>query len=172
MTISYLRQRQARRVALAAALCVVAAVYFGQRRNTAVVLPPPPPGWTVVRSAQAVDALLLAGDNVWAGAIDAVWRLSATNARVLERQDCGRTISLVHALLRDSAGTLWIGHNNGLTRLDGQGCRTLTVDDGLPANRVNALLIDRQGRFWAGTQGGLARREGSGWKVMKRADGL
>ena len=106
---------------------------------------------------EAADALLLAGETVWAGARDAVWRLSAAGARALERQDCGGTISFVPALLRDPAGALWIGHDNGLTRLDGQGCRTLTTADGRPNNEAACMLQTPDGALWPETPAGVVR---------------
>jgi len=53
----------------------------------------------------------------------------------------------------DKTGTLWIGSNIGVTKLDPITgiTETLTVADGLLDNRVYAMAMDQDDRFWFGT---------------------
>src|SRR5262249_4525870 len=65
---------------------------------------------------------------------------------------------IVHALVEDQLGTLWIGAGSGLYRRwpDGRTER-YTTEQGLPANDLLALLIDTHGQLWVGTRKGLAQ---------------
>jgi len=57
------------------------------------------------------------------------------------------------AMLRDRAGTLWGATDGaGLTRIDSQGARCLTVKDGLPTNQLTSLVEDSDGALWIGTR--------------------
>src|SRR6185436_5710591 len=72
----------------------------------------------------------------------------------------GLSQNTVRAILRDRAGFLWVGTEEGLNRYDGYGFTTFRhrADraDGLPDNLVTALLEDRAGQLWVGMLGGVA----------------
>ena len=73
---------------------------------------------------------------------------------VATRSD-GRTCS-VHALLQDSAGTLWAGTSRGLLRWTGEALEPFpgsSVDPG----EVRAIRAAPDGRLWVGTARGVAR---------------
>jgi ligand-binding sensor domain-containing protein len=154
------------------AIGVVAFVAVGQALNRWQPPPNPPPGWQIIRPPHEVSALAEDGEIVWTGGLDGVFALDRGTGRTIEKLDPDFTLEGVRALLVDRAGTLWIGHQAGLTRLDGSTWRTYTQDDGLPDDRVNALLQDRDGRVWVGTWGGAAVLDGDGWHALKRRDGL
>ncbi|MBI2213271.1 MAG: protein kinase [Acidobacteria bacterium] len=63
----------------------------------------------------------------------------------------------VLAMFEDREGALWVGYQNGLARIPGEGVVSFTVRDGLPHHTVYALLPERDGSIWVGTLGGLAR---------------
>jgi len=63
----------------------------------------------------------------------------------------------VRALALEADGSLWVGTQGGLSRLDPQR-RGFTHLRGLPDNRIASLLLDRQGTLWIGTWQGLARK--------------
>ncbi|PZP33768.1 MAG: hypothetical protein DI603_06660 [Roseateles depolymerans] len=66
----------------------------------------------------------------------------------------------IRALALDSDGSLWVGTQGGLSRLDrSQQFQHLQGrDSGLPDNRIASLLLDRHGTLWIGTWQGLARK--------------
>jgi len=67
----------------------------------------------------------------------------------------------VRALALEPDGSLWVGTQGGLSRLDAQqrGFTHLRgADAGLPDDRIAALLRDRHGTLWIGTWQGLARK--------------
>lgn len=57
----------------------------------------------------------------------------------------------VRVILEDRAGALWIGADQGLSRLTGSGFTTLTETDGLSSNRISSLYEDDAGILWIGT---------------------
>ena len=65
----------------------------------------------------------------------------------------------VNALCVDHAGTLWVGTQNGLDRLD-RNTGEFTVfgeRDGLPNNAIEGILEDAAGNLWLSTGNGLSR---------------
>jgi ligand-binding sensor domain-containing protein len=118
-------------------------------------------------------ALAFDGDVVWAGGRDGVVSVSQATGEVIEELDCDRRLDYVRDILVDTQGTLWVAHDDGLSRRDGTGCRTLDEADGLPSHRVNALEIDGLGRLWVGTARGAAvASDGRDWTVYTTANGL
>ena len=134
--------------------------------------PTEPAGWSVFRPPTDVYALAIGPGSVWAGGKDGVMRLDPQSGKAFETVQCDQKLEYVRALLLDADGTLWIGHDGGLSRKDADGCVTLTEKDGLPDKRVNALLRDRAGQLWVGTWGGAAVLSGGTWRTLRVRDGL
>jgi len=68
----------------------------------------------------------------------------------------GLSESVVHSMLQDKDGFIWLGTGFGLNRFDGVQFTHYYQEHGLPNNRVNTLLQDRAGKIWIGTDSGLA----------------
>ena len=66
---------------------------------------------------------------------------------------------MVHSMIQDEKGFVWLGTGFGLNRFDGVEFRKWYEEDGLPNNRVNALSQSRDGIIWIGTDAGLAYLE-------------
>lgn len=133
---------------------------------------PCPPGWTVIQPPGDVEALAVQGEFIWSGGKEGVVKIDRRSGRVVQKLETEPPLIYVRALLVDEAGTLWIGHQSGLTRCEGPSFRTFTRKDGLPGDWVTSLLLDRDHRLWVGTFTGAARREGEGWRVFKEENGL
>ncbi|MCP5054989.1 MAG: hypothetical protein GY940_47925, partial [bacterium] len=74
---------------------------------------------------------------------------------------------LIIAMHEDRDGNLWIGTNNGLSRvnrLTGKETGKYTVKDGLTHNSINSITEDSEGNLWVGTWQGLNR-------IKKKQDG-
>lgn len=71
----------------------------------------------------------------------------------------GLSESVVHSLLQDDKGYIWLGTGFGLNRFDGVEFKKWYEEDGLPNNRVNALEQSKDGRLWIGTDRGIAYME-------------
>ncbi len=130
------------------------------------------PGWQVIRPPNELDALALQGESIWAGGKDGVFSIDRASGKVVQNLTCDIPLTYVKALLVDRQGVLWIGHIHGLSRFDGNTCRTISTSAGLPDERVNALFEDRGGRIWVGTWGGAVVQAGKGWQLMNQASGL
>lgn len=92
--------------------------------------------------------------NLWVGFLDAG----------LARWD-GRKFSPLHGFesrrittLMDAAdGSVWVGTDHGLDRLEGEEVReSFNTGSGLPSNQVRSLYQDRRGTIWVGTEKGVA----------------
>lgn len=71
----------------------------------------------------------------------------------------GLSESVIHSMIQDEAGFIWLGTGFGLNRFDGVEFKKWYEEDGLPNNRVNALRQGRNGEIWIGTDGGMAYLE-------------
>src|SRR6056297_34827 len=71
----------------------------------------------------------------------------------------GLSESVVHSMIQDEKGFIWLGTGFGLNRFDGVEFKKWYEEDGLPNNRVNALVQSDDGKIWIGTDGGLAYLE-------------
>ena len=65
----------------------------------------------------------------------------------------------VNSVHFDRSGTMWVGTQNGLDRLDPHTGRvsTLTQREGLPGNAVGCILEDKSGNLWMSTNNGVGR---------------
>ena len=55
------------------------------------------------------------------------------------------------------ARVLWFCTREGLSRFDGHGFTTYSVDEGLPSAVINDLIETREGIYWIATSRGLVR---------------
>jgi signal transduction histidine kinase/ligand-binding sensor domain-containing protein len=82
-------------------------------------------------------------------------------------------VSHCRVFLRDDAGCLWVGAEEGLVQWPAGGAPQLLPSDrqGLP-RAVRALALDGTGRLWVGGDDGLARRAEHGYERVHSADEL
>lgn len=71
----------------------------------------------------------------------------------------GLSESVVHSMIQDDKGFIWLGTGFGINRFDGVEFRKWYEEDGLPNNRINALRQTADGKIWLGTDAGLAYLE-------------
>lgn len=103
-----------------------------------------------------VYAVLADRDPVLVGTAGGLYRLEG---QVLERSASGLELDRpVYFLLRDRAGHVWAGTDDGVFVADGGGFRQLTVRHGLVGRETNrgAGLVDSRGQIWIGTDRGLS----------------
>src|SRR5207302_1479095 len=69
---------------------------------------------------------------------------------------------VVHNIIADHDGTIWIAGNTGLIRRSPDGAiRKYGPRDGLPDQVVRVVWADRDGNIFAGTNNGMARLQGN-----------
>jgi ligand-binding sensor domain-containing protein/signal transduction histidine kinase len=82
----------------------------------------------------------------------------------------------VNSLHFDRSGTMWVGTQNGLNKLDPNGASftIFTQRDGLPGNAVGCVLEDDHDNLWMSTNNGVARfnAERKVFTNFSTADGL
>ncbi|MEO6040067.1 MAG: two-component regulator propeller domain-containing protein [Saprospiraceae bacterium] len=67
----------------------------------------------------------------------------------------------IYCGIRDKAGNLWFGTEEGAFRYDGQSMTNFTTKDGLIGNNVFSIVEDKAGNLWFGTRNmGLCRYDG------------
>jgi ligand-binding sensor domain-containing protein/signal transduction histidine kinase len=62
----------------------------------------------------------------------------------------GLTNEFVRAVREDRNGTLWVGTDDGLFRMEGDRLRRVDGTGGIPALAVHAIYEDRSGNLWVG----------------------
>ena len=73
-------------------------------------------------------------------------------------QEIERYSNKYNCMLKDDDGQLWIGTQNGLFNLKGEGSRYLCQHlEGLANNCIRSFVKDREGHLWAGTSYGVSR---------------
>ncbi len=104
-------------------------------------------------------------------AIVVMSRAPATDTRLAAGKELPG--SKIQALFADREGTLWIGTNAGLARIDGGKVQLLPVTDPLATASVLALMEDREGNLWAGTEtGGLHILRDQRFRTLGAREGL
>lgn len=94
-----------------------------------------------------------------------------------EAVDSGRrsTGERIFSLLTDPRdGSIWIGSETGLTRIDSVGRATYDTSDGIQTGSVRAIAIDHEGGYWFGGERGLAYYEpetSTPWVWLDRISG-
>ena len=114
-------------------------------------------GWATLNPPEEVSALALQDDTLWAGGSEGIFRVDLNAQQVLEQTPEEAALKYTRALFVDAANRLWVGHDQGLSCLDGQRWSHYTTAHGLPDNRVNALALDLDGFLWVGTWGGAVK---------------
>ncbi len=95
--------------------------------------------------------------NWWLATVDhGLIQYDGTNQRVFSREN-GLSSNLLHVLMIDHLGQLWIGSDNGIDIFDGHQLKHLNKTNGLPDNNIWALYEDPDNRIWIGTEKGVVR---------------
>jgi ligand-binding sensor domain-containing protein len=125
-----------------------------------------------------IKALLVNGDEIYAGTGDGVYRLTQPGDRWVV-VTTGLDQTLVHALARSSDGTLYAGTSGkGVLRFKQNADGWVRMRDGLRdhegmiENFIRVLAIDREQGIFAGTFDGGVFRSGDGgttWRPISRA---
>lgn len=79
----------------------------------------------------------------------------------------------IRSLLVDSRGILWIGTENGVSKLENGVFQNFSESDGLGFNSCWAIAEDQNGNIWFGSYGGgISVFDGTRFHVFKSEDGL
>ena len=111
--------------------------------------------------------------NVWAGTffngVNELWRGKFETFSVTE----GLAGPMARAIVEDAnTGTIWIGTETGLSRLNSGQIINYTSKDGLLHNHIRSLCLDQRGTLWVGTIKGVSRFDGKHFVNYTLRDGL
>ncbi len=86
----------------------------------------------------------------------------------------GLSANIVHAVVEDHAGSLWIGtEGGGLDRFHDGHFTALRKENGFPSDNISAICSDASNVLWIGTEGnGLIRLSGGKWTHFTTQNGL
>ncbi len=101
----------------------------------------------------AVDAAGVVWAGTWGGGLSRYDGKAWSQYTVAEGLP-GNHVFMLHI---DPQGSLWVGTNNGLAKLNDGRFEILTTQDGLFANAVFSMATARDGTRWVGSFGGVAK---------------
>jgi signal transduction histidine kinase/ligand-binding sensor domain-containing protein len=116
--------------------------------------------WATLKHSDLVNALAAdpSGEGLWFGFFQGgVAHFAGGQVRASYAASDGLADGRVSALYADSAGTLWIAANGGLSRLKNGRVETLTSRNGLPCDAVGWVVEDTVHSLWLGMACGLVR---------------
>ena len=62
---------------------------------------------------------------------------------------------MIHSILEDSKGTIWLTTNAGLFSYTNKKLKHISDEVGVPTNFINKIVEDKKGGFWLSTSIGL-----------------
>lgn len=125
-----------------------------------------PPGWTIIRPPGEVACLLPDGDQIWAGGRDGLCRVDRLTGKLLPPLEGEPRLGYVHALMKSSAGAVWVAHDGGVAVYDRGHWASHGGKNGIPFRRAFSLAEGPDGTIWAGTDDGrVAKWRDARWQT-------
>ncbi|MBQ1206915.1 MAG: hypothetical protein IIX65_00140 [Lachnospiraceae bacterium] len=125
-------------------------------------------GFRVFLEGEEISALYLAEDSLWVGGRDGVKRLDPETGQVIDY--VAEDLELIYAaeICRWRDGSVWIGHNEGVTVLTDDGKRIDFAEPEMTGGRVNTILCVDEGVL-VGTMEGVTEFTlgANGWSVSE-----
>lgn len=150
--------------------CVLAAVLIvNARRKMQGDKAEPLSGFQVFCGGEEISALFWTGDCLWVGGRDGVKRLDIQTGEVLGY--VAEDLELIYAakIARASDGSIWVGHNGGVTVFPAGGGRKDFGESDLAGGRVNTILC-LEDQVWVGDMEGASLfelRDGT-WRAVEK----
>src|SRR5262249_38530658 len=114
--------------------------------------------WAALKHTDIVSALVAdpSGEGLWFGFYKGgIAHFAARQVSASYAAADGLAGGRVSALYADSAGTLWVAADGGLSRLKNGRVATLTSGNGLPCDGVGWVVEDTAHSLWLGMACGL-----------------
>jgi ligand-binding sensor domain-containing protein len=124
------------------------------------------PGWQIIRPPSEVTCLALLGADLWAGGKDGLAVVDRASGKQRRLPSGAPGFAHVRALLLDSRGTLWVGHDGGLAAYADGAWRDFS-GAGMPVPSALSLLEDHRGVLWIGSVGRIALYDGNGFRQLQ-----
>lgn len=133
-----------------------------------------PEGWALIRPPDEVSTLVIVNDTVWTGGKNGLVLISRTNKTRVPVPGDPPPFGFVRAIIMDSQGRIWVGHDGGLARYDSGVWHILSGggQDSYPFNEALSLHETKSGRIWAGSREGIAWFGDGSWHRESPDGGL
>lgn len=94
--------------------------------------------------------------NIWFGAEGGAFRLSNNSLIYIDsiKSESGKRVT-IKDITEDKDGTIWLGHTDGISSVDGEKVTNYYESDGLISNDVWCISSDVEGNIWIGTIEGV-----------------
>lgn len=138
--------------ALLVAAVTAGALQWLERHRQAVL----PPGRRILRPPQDVETLAVVAGTLWAGGRDGLSIFTLQGSRLAVPQAL-QSLRFVRQLLTENDGTVWIAHEDGISRWRDQRIQHWSTRASTFPGRGLALSRDAAGTLWAGSSRGLTR---------------
>lgn len=147
----------------------VVALTIHIRRHSLEAEPEPMAGFEVFCSGEEISALFPEEDCLWVGGRNGVKRLDFQTGEILDY--VAEDLELIYAaeICRSADGSIWIGHNAGVTVFTEDGIRMDFSASALAGGRVNSILCVEE-RVWVGTMEGvnLLELQDGTWTITQK----
>ncbi len=128
-----------------------------------------PPGRLILRPPQDVESLAVIQGQIWAGGRDGL-ALFRVDGQVAPVPPPLRSLRFVRRLLVEPDGSVWIAHEDGISRWQAAGVRHWSLQAGTFPGSGLALSRDSSGTLWAGSNRGLSRLHGDRFEPVPLPD--
>ena len=130
-----------------------------------------PAGRSILRPPHDVNCLVMVDGTLWAGGKEGLF-LFATDGSRRPLPAPLATLRFVAALLPEADGSVWLAHEDGVSRWQNGTLHHYSALAGAFPGRGLALLRRRDGSLWAGSDHALARLDGDRFTIQSIPEGI
>lgn len=130
-----------------------------------------PPGRHILRPPQDVETLAVVDGGIWAGGTDGL-AIFTVDGQPRPVPPALQSLRFIRRLLAERDGTVWIAHEDGISRWRDRRLRHWSARAKAFPGRGLALGRDAAGRLWAGSSRGLTLWHQDGFRPVPLPGGL
>ena len=142
--------------------------------NAQSVLLPQSPSFPKEQISQVVRMMFQdSRGDIWFGGEGGVFRFSNNLLTHIDsiKSSSGRGVT-IKDITEDNDGTIWIGHTDGVSSVDGEKVTNYYESDGLISNDVWCVATDKDNQVWIGTIEGVCKFDGNHFTPFKLPEGV
>jgi ligand-binding sensor domain-containing protein len=132
--------------------------------------------WTNHTVEYWTTALALQGDTMWVGTSAGLLRWDLSTDSTIKYTPVDGLVGFdIHDVALDDQGRVWVGHEWGLSVLDGSIWTTYDKDNGIPGDEVHQVKVASDGTVWlisrdraSGVGQGVTAFDGSTWHTYTK----
>ena len=142
--------------------------------NAQSVLLPQSPSFPKEQISQVVRMMIQdSRGDIWFGGEGGVFRFSNNLLTHIDsiKSSSGRGVT-IKDITEDNDGTIWIGHTDGVSSVDGEKVTNYYESDGLISKDVWCVATDKDNQVWIGTIEGVCKFDGNHFTPFKLPEGV